>query len=75
MNVFDDITPKFQIMMSYRKIACEKMINYRVTSPSNLLSDYFLPGERFRTLVIICCFVFLRHESVHVSFFQIKTYV
>ena len=75
MKVFnvDNITMTSQIMPSYKKIniASEKILNYRVTSPNNhccLLSNSILAGIS----VIICCFLFLRKERVHVNIFSDK---
>ena len=58
----DDVTLTFQLMTSYRKIhvAGKKIINYRVSSPSN--HDYcqinIRVPERPEILVIIHFFVF-----------------
>ena len=69
LNV-DDVTLSSQIMASQRKvnIASEKIINYRVTSPSNNICQIrILAGERPGISVIICCFPFARQEQVHVN--------
>ena len=72
MKVFniDDVTLTSQIKKSYRKIniANEKIINYRVTFPSiHCCQICILAGERPGISFIICCFLFLRQEHVHVN--------
>ena len=58
----DDVTPTPWIMTTYRKviIASEKIINFRVNSPSNHWCQIRNPAEESPgILVIICCFLFL----------------
>ena len=62
-------------MASYRKIniASEKVVNYRVTSPSNHFCQIrIVAGERPGISVIICCFLLVNQEYVHVNVFLHK---
>ena len=55
-------------------MANEKIINYRVTSPSNHFCQIcVLAGERPGISVIISCFLFVRQEGVHVNVFLQKS--
>ena len=80
MKVFNigGVTMTSQIIKSSRKfnIASEKIINYRVNSLSNHCCQIrILTGERLRIWHIICCFLFLRQEHVHVKNFYINIVV
>ena len=58
-------------MTSYKaiNITGEKIINYRVTSPSNHCCQIPIQAaEKSGISVIICC-LFLREERAHVIFF------
>ena len=57
-------------MTSCRKvnIASEKIINYKVTSPNNHCCQIrILAGERPETSAMICYFLSMRQEHVHVN--------
>ena len=44
-----------------------------LTFPSNhWCQTHILAGERPRTLVILCCFLFLKQERVHINIFLYK---
>ena len=61
-----------QIMASYSKtnIASEKIINYKVTSPSNHCCQIsVIVGEKPEISIIIHSFLFLRQERNHINIF------
>ena len=69
----DDVTLRSQIMTTYRKvkIAIEKIIDYRVTSPSDHCCEIrILAREKPGILVIICGFQ--RQNRVHINIFLHK---
>ena len=68
----DNVTLKSQIMTSHRKIntTSKKIINYRVTSPSNNFCQIYIiavAAER-PGISVLCCFLFLRHTLMSIFF-------
>ena len=60
----------------HRGKASEKIINYRVTSPSiRFCQICILAEERPGISVILCCFLFARQKSVHANLFLNKNFV
>ena len=69
----DDVPLKSQIMTSYSKInmASKKIINYRVTFPSNHFCQIHIIAAERPGISVLCCFLFLRHTFMS-TFFYIK---